>query len=243
MPTKSTYIKDQLIRGMRTKRFTHALPSENKLAATFSVSRMTARKALTELETEGMVERIRGKGTFVKKPDPAMGYFTVQPSRRQAAELDVAYTARVLEMRSLEKAPASIARRLAYDGMTVLVRRLHCFDGRPVRYEIRHLRGDLCGSVLFEDLETASIHEILVNRLDLPLTRIWQHITAEILDDATAAILEEPPCRPAFHILRTTYTHDTPVTCVEYFIRGDLAFEDSFTPGRAEPPPETGFGH
>lgn len=88
---------------MRAKRFTDTLPSENQLAATFGVSRMTARKALVELEAEGLVERIRGKGTYVKKPDPAMGYFVVQPSRRHAETLEVAYTTRVLELRSLEK--------------------------------------------------------------------------------------------------------------------------------------------
>jgi GntR family transcriptional regulator len=82
-----------------------------------------------------------------------------------------------------------------------------------------------------------------VDRLDLPLTRAWQRITAETLDDSTAAIFNAPVGHPAFHILRTTYTQDTAVTCVEYFIRGELAFEDSFTPGRSEPPADVGFGH
>ena len=111
------------------------------------------------------------------------------------------------------------------------------------RGEVRHLRGDLCGSILFDDLETVSIHELLVDRLDLPLTRVWQRITAETLDAQTAAVLEVPVGCPAFHILRTTYTHDTPVTFVEYFIRGELAFEDTFAPGCAGPPPGLGFGH
>jgi len=92
-------------------------------------------------------------------------------------------------------------------------------------------------------LETVSIHELLVDRLDLPLTRVWQRITAETLDAATAAVLEVPVGHPAFHILRTTYTHETPVTSVEYFIRGELPFEDTFAPGRTEPPPGLGFGH
>jgi GntR family transcriptional regulator len=241
--SKSLFIKQQLIQGMRTKRFTDRIPSENQLAAAFGVSRMTARKALVELESEGWVRRIRGKGTFVSRPDPAMGYFIVQPSRRQAERLKVAYTTRVLELRSLKKAPPVIARRLAYQGRTIRTRRLHCFDGQPVRYEIRYLRADLCGSILFEDLETVSIHELLVDRLDLPLTRVWQRITAETLDAATAAVFGEPAGHPAFHILRTTFTYDTPVTCVEYFIRGELAFEDTFAPGRTEPPPGFGFGH
>lgn len=240
---KSRFIKQQLIQGIRGKRFTDRLPSENQLAETFGVSRMTARKALMELETEGLVCRIRGKGTFITKPDPAIGYFTVQPSRRQAEALSVRYSARVIELRPLPSPPPHIARRLAYSGTTILVRRLHCFDDAPVRYEIRHLRGDLCGSILFEDLETTSLHELLVDRLSLPLTRVRQRITAECLDAETAAIVGAPTGHPTFHILRTTFTHDTPVTHVEYFIRGELAFEDTFTPGHSEPPSHIGFGH
>lgn len=241
--SKCQFIKQQLVQGIRARRLTDRLPSENQLAETFGVSRMTARKALVELETEGLVRRIRGKGTFVKKADPAVGYFTVQPSRRQAEALSVSYSVRVIEMCAIDTPPPEIARRLGFAGTTILVRRLHCFDGQPVRYEVRHLRGDLCGSVLFEDLESVSIHDLLVARLDLPLTRVWQRITAEPLDTGTAAILGEEPGHPAFHILRTTFTHDTPVTHVEYFIRGDLAFEDTFTPGTSEPPPHVAFGH
>ncbi|HEY4309184.1 MAG TPA: GntR family transcriptional regulator [Pirellulales bacterium] len=42
-----------------------ALPSEKKLAETLRVSRHTVRQALCELEREGAVERVHGKGTFV----------------------------------------------------------------------------------------------------------------------------------------------------------------------------------
>ncbi|HOJ88633.1 MAG TPA: GntR family transcriptional regulator [Pseudothermotoga sp.] len=41
------------------------VPSENELARMFNVSRLTARKALENLEYESMVTRIQGLGTFV----------------------------------------------------------------------------------------------------------------------------------------------------------------------------------
>ena len=40
------------------------LPSENMLARKFNASRVTVRKALSELEQEGIVYKIHGKGTF-----------------------------------------------------------------------------------------------------------------------------------------------------------------------------------
>lgn len=42
------------------------IPSEKELAATFDVSRITARRALDELALKKMVVRHRGKGTFVE---------------------------------------------------------------------------------------------------------------------------------------------------------------------------------
>lgn len=41
------------------------VPSENQLAESFGVSRMTARRALSELVTEGVLVRSQGIGTFV----------------------------------------------------------------------------------------------------------------------------------------------------------------------------------
>lgn len=41
------------------------IPSETELADMFSVSRITANKAIKEMSLTGMLERIRGKGTFV----------------------------------------------------------------------------------------------------------------------------------------------------------------------------------
>lgn len=42
------------------------LPSENQLALKFSTTRITAKRALTELQEEGYIYRVHGKGSFIK---------------------------------------------------------------------------------------------------------------------------------------------------------------------------------
>ena len=41
------------------------VPSEAELTLEFAVSRMTARRALSELDNDGLISRSAGKGSFV----------------------------------------------------------------------------------------------------------------------------------------------------------------------------------
>ena len=44
------------------------MPSESEMMAAFNVSRITVRQALDDLQNEGLIFKIHGKGTFVSKP-------------------------------------------------------------------------------------------------------------------------------------------------------------------------------
>ena len=63
-------LKNQLLDDISAGVYTKGqrIPTENELAQTFSVSRITVRKALKELEQEGLLVRRQGKGTFVADP-------------------------------------------------------------------------------------------------------------------------------------------------------------------------------
>ncbi|PWC31213.1 GntR family transcriptional regulator [Azospirillum sp. TSO35-2] len=59
-------IADQLRDEIAARRFEPSgrLPTESEIGARFAVSRVTVRLALDRLETEGLIERRKGKGTF-----------------------------------------------------------------------------------------------------------------------------------------------------------------------------------
>src|ERR1700694_2312288 len=59
------YVLDDIQKG--SLRSGDRVPSEKELARKHGVSRITSMRALQNLERAGLVERIRGKGTFVAR--------------------------------------------------------------------------------------------------------------------------------------------------------------------------------
>jgi GntR family transcriptional regulator len=113
----------------------------------------------------------------------------------------------------------------------VLVERIRLLDERPVILETRYLRADLCASILQENLEQDSIHDWLVQRLHLPLTRVDQRLEAVVLEAGSAALLQALPGDPAFRLSRTTHSGALVVTQVTYLMSGHLySFVESFQP-------------
>jgi GntR family transcriptional regulator len=70
VPTRRHAIADDLRKQVLTGRFKagERLPSEAHLAAQYAVSTATLRTALAVLQSEGLVEKIHGKGNFVRRP-------------------------------------------------------------------------------------------------------------------------------------------------------------------------------
>ncbi|GGN91671.1 GntR family transcriptional regulator [Saccharibacillus kuerlensis] len=65
---KYIVLKNELLSWMETGRLSPGsqVPSENEIAEQFSLSRQTVRQAFSELERQGLLERVQGKGTFVR---------------------------------------------------------------------------------------------------------------------------------------------------------------------------------
>ncbi|EOH96578.1 hypothetical protein UAY_02946 [Enterococcus moraviensis ATCC BAA-383] len=65
-------IIDDLLQAIETGQLPEnaQLPTEKELSSTYDVSRITSKRALTELENLGLIYRIQGKGSYVQKRKP-----------------------------------------------------------------------------------------------------------------------------------------------------------------------------
>ncbi len=172
------------------------LPSDSALCEEFGVSRMTARHAVQVLTQEGLVERIRGRGTFVAEPSTHrqagnLLSFTTEMRRQKRVP-----SSRLLERRVRRATPEEAARlKLKPDAQVVVVRRLRLADGQPIVVETAVLREACAEAVLAADLDSGSLHETLFAAGFAP-TRGRGILLAEAATDDDADVLGVPAGAP-----------------------------------------------
>lgn len=111
----------------------HQLPTENGLAARFGVSRFTIRKALADMEKDGLVRIEHGRGLFVAE-DPIA--FTIGERTRFSENIRRLQLSGDREILSIAPEPASefVARQLglAVGDPVLRVEALISAEGRPL---------------------------------------------------------------------------------------------------------------
>ncbi|KAA9002015.1 GntR family transcriptional regulator [Affinibrenneria salicis] len=116
------------------------LPTEAELCQQYQVSRMTARKAVDYLVRQGLVERFRGRGTFVAQPDTRQKINL--PLDQQLTSSEIASSSnrqivnRLLHF-SLQPASREVASHLHLTEKTPVhyMLRLRLIDNTPFVYE------------------------------------------------------------------------------------------------------------
>lgn len=167
-----------------------AAPSERELVAMFGVARMTVRQALDTLVTEGVLERIPGRGTFVARPQRNRGRISgfTEDLRRRGV---LAESQTLLARR--EQAGPGVARALSLtEGDAVIHwRRLRRGDGTVVCVEDAYLTEILLPGFLQQGMPT-SLYADLEAR-GLRPTWAEDSITADVAGPEEAALLEIEP--------------------------------------------------
>lgn len=178
------------------------LPTEEELGHRYGLARGTVRKAVEQLAAEGLVHTVQGSGTYVSSAHP-----NAVPFRLVDCAPEGVATFRVVT-REVIPAPMVIAERLALPLGEPLIHiaRLRLHGEAVAGFSERFLPESLCPDLLHEDLAQPSIHDVLVNRSELPLLRAVVEIEAQLLGAEDAELLQAPPNTPAIVVSRTTYT-------------------------------------
>lgn len=195
-----------------------AAPSERELVARFGVARMTVRQALDALVTEGLLERIPGRGTFVTSPaeqSSPIASFTEEIRKRGMLPESQTLVARV------EQAGPGVARALDISvGDPVLHwKRLRRADGQPICVEDAYLNEVLLPGFLQHGTPT-SLYEALQAR-GLRPTRAEDSIAAERASAEDAKLLGITEGDPVLRHSRRALAEDRLVEVARSVYRAD----------------------
>jgi GntR family transcriptional regulator len=185
-----------------------ALPSEAQLGAEYAASRVTVRRALEQLRSEGLVRSRQGAGWFVAL-DPVrqpLGRITTIEAALSAA--GVVARRDVVEFR-FELAPAAVASalQLAPDAEVLRVKRVVRADGDPFAVVTVWVPADLGADLSRAAVERAPFYDLLPLH-GVALGRATQTIDADALDATDAGLLGVAPGTPVLVCRRTTFTTD-----------------------------------
>jgi GntR family transcriptional regulator len=220
-----TQIKDTLRAGILDGRYApHSrMPSESELQTMFDVSRITIRQALNDLQKEGLIFKVHGKGSFVSQPKAFQNVTSLQGFAEAMSRSGHEIINRVVQFRFIP-APADIAARLALPARTVVteIQRVRLLNRSPVSYEVTYLPEALGRQLERADLVTRDIFLILENDCAMPLGSADLAIDAVAAKAGIARALGIEKGAPLLRIERLTHDAEGQPIDFEYlYFRGD----------------------
>lgn len=193
------------------------LPSESELSARYRASRVTIRRALEALRTEGLVSSRQGFGWFVPADPLRQSLGRLGTIEAQLAESGIRSERRILGF-AFVPAPPAVRKLLGTD--TVLeVRRLNLADGAPFARVTVWCPESVGARLSRAEVEASPFYELI----DVPLGGATQTIAAAAADPSDAELLDVPPGSPVLVCRRVTRAVDGEVVLVsEHVFPGHL---------------------
>lgn len=187
------------------------VPSENELVETKSVSRMTANRALRELNDEGYVRRVAGRGTFVSDFRSRSHLLEVQNIADEIAGRGHTHSSSVLHQ-AMQPASGECAQALHLEPGTDVFHLMlvHFENDSPIQVEDRYVLASFAPECLQQDFTTITPSAYLTGIS--PLQEAEHSVQASMPDLAVRQHLEMVEDEPCLIVIRRTWSNGRPVT-------------------------------
>ncbi|MGL3149174.1 GntR family transcriptional regulator [Microbacterium sp. A82] len=199
------------------------LPGEHRLCERYGISRTVVRQALAQLEHEGLVERVKGKGTFVSRPRTSEALVHTLIGLYDDVERRGGHVRSDILRHEREDADAEIAAALEIPvgSAVIALERLRYVDGEPWSYSTTWMPEHIGAVSLGVDLSEASLYRLLADNgiqatdgVRSAEATVATHDQAQHLDVSAGSAL----------LRLRSISRDAAGTPIEYFIalhRGD----------------------
>lgn len=200
-----------------------SLPAENKIASICGISRMTVRRAISELVDLRLVSPQKGKGTFVTGYELDHTVFEFYDFFKEMRRRGKKPSSELVNVKII-KAGEKIAEKLdiPLNTKTLAIKLVLKADGYPMAYEEKYIVYEKQNPIIESEIRDPSLPSLVSSHLHkLPVNscRIL-HVT--IIDEQVAILLNTKPHTPAFLVEQILYDKDNvPIGWGKSIYRGD----------------------
>ena len=210
-----------LRRRMAQGEFADRFPTDSELVAGYGVSRHTAREAVRRLQGEGVLQRARGRGSFLTSDVIEQPLGTIYSLYRSLEEHGLAATSVVRALGRVTDAGAAEMLGEQPDATLVHLARVRLADGAPVALDESWLPASIAAPLLQVDFRHTALYRELAERCGIRARAGWERIVPTLGDPDTAALLEVSERQPLFAIERLVTDGGRPVEWRRSLVRGD----------------------
>jgi len=193
------------------------LPSESEMIHAFGVSRITVRQAINDLQKEGLLFKVHGKGTFVAMPNVSQELTHLQGFGEAMHRLGHETFSEVFGLKMV-KGSGIVCAKLAIDeGAAVTeIRRVRYLNREPVSIDYSWVRHEVGSRLSEKNLREKDLFSLLENALRQPLHSADVEIDATSASAEIATRLKVAAGSPILRIERLTYAEQDKPLVFEY---------------------------
>jgi GntR family transcriptional regulator len=199
------------------------IPSENELIILYKVSNTTARKVLQQIEKEGWIFKVKGKGTFIKEAPIARSASKVLSFTKNMILSGYKPSTKLLGCEILSKPVTKFISQRNYTLKPPIYKiiRLRYANEIPVLREVRYISMNYCPGIDKFNLEQP-LYEIYNNEYGLNIQKIDQLLSAIIINKEQCALFKIKKNSPGILVEGVTFCGNELILELEESVyRGD----------------------
>ena len=200
-------VKNHILTNIDSGKWTTSsrVPSENEIVRKFGVSRMTANRALRELQDEGIVVRIAGVGSFVAERKPHTHPLEIHNIADEIRNRGHVHRATLIGLEKV-RALGDLAKDFGVASKTDLFFSsiVHSENGVPIQLENRHVLPRSAPEYLKLDFARVTPYDYLTKVA--PLQEAEHVLRAVMPDERTRKLLAMKRGEPCLLMVRRTWS-------------------------------------
>lgn len=196
--------------------------SEREICEIYNVSRTTVRQAMDELEKEGYIYKVHGKGTFVSPKRMNQDLISFYSFTEEMKKVGKVPTSEVTGFEIVE-AGDKISNIFKIDSEELLYRisRIRKADGVHMMYETTYLPFNRFKGITKEQLEENPMYDVLIKDFNVKITSAEEYFMPILTNKLESIYLDIKEGSPSLKIERFTYENENLIEYTVSVARGD----------------------